>query len=143
MWNKRDRKMHYRYETRDDWWECFSSEEPLLAASLYAKQNFKPLCDFCKKYHWSNNRRTISDPCSRKQVLKQGGYCFLCLKEDNKICDCKKQKSCFYRKGLHNFAICSKRDKKKDKNKDDSPTTTTNNSATCHVQNQLTPAVLL
>ena len=30
--------MHYRYETRDDWQECFSSEEPLLAASLYAKQ---------------------------------------------------------------------------------------------------------
>ena len=44
---------------------------------------------------------------------------------------------------LHNCAICSERDKKDDKNKEDSPSRTTNNSATCHVQNQLTPAVLL
>ena len=36
-----------------------------------------------------------------------------------------------------------KRDKKDDKDKEDSPSRATNNSATCHVQNQLTPAVLL
>ena len=87
----------------------------------------------------SNN----SDPSPRKQFLKQGGYCFLCLKEDHKIRDCKSKKGCFYCKGLHNSAICSEREKKDDKNKEDSPSRTTNNSATCHVQNQLTPAVLL
>ena len=36
-----------------------------------------------------------------------------------------------------------KRDKKDDKDKEDYPSRTTNNSATCHVQNHLTPAVLL
>ena len=41
------------------------------------------------------------------------------------------------------FTICSERDKKDDKNKEDSPSRTTNNSATCHVRNQLTSAVLL
>ena len=49
----------------------------------------------------------------------------------------------FLLKGLHNSAICSERDKKDDKNKEDSPGRTTNNSATCHVQKQLTPALLL
>ena len=51
-------------------------------------------------------------------------------------------KGCFYCKVLPNFAICSEIDKK-DKNKDDSPSRMTNNSATCNMQNQLTPAVLL
>ena len=36
-----------------------------------------------------------------------------------------------------------KRDKKDDRDKEDSLSRATNNSATCHVQNQLTPAVLL
>ena len=85
----------------------------------------------------------MSDPSSRKQFLKQGRYRFLCLKEDHKIRDRKRKKGCFYCKGLHNSAICSEREKKDDKNKEDSPSRTTNNSATCHVQNQLTPAVLL
>ena len=75
--------------------------------------------------------------------MKQGGYCFLRLKEDHKIRNCKKKKGCFYYKGLHSSAICSERDKKDDTNKEDSPSRTTNNSAMCHVQNQLTAAVLL
>ena len=75
--------------------------------------------------------------------MKLGGYYFLCLKEDHKIRDCKKKKGCFYCKGLHNFTICSERDKKDGKNKEDSPSRSPNNSATSHVQNQLIPAVLL
>ena len=75
--------------------------------------------------------------------MEQGGYCFLCLKEDHKIRGCKWKKDCFYCKGLHNFAICSERDKKDDKNKADAPSKTTNNSATCQVEKQLTPAVIL
>ena len=67
----------------------FSFEEPLSVASLFAGQKSKLLCVFCKKSHWSVKCRTISDPSSRKQFLKQGGYCFLCLKEDHKIRDCK------------------------------------------------------
>ena len=70
-------------------------------------------------------------------------YCFVCLNEDQKIRDCKKKKGCLYCKGSHNSTVCSERDKKDDKNKEDSPSRTTNNSATCHVRNQLTPAVLL
>ena len=112
-----------------------SSEEPLSPANLFSGQKSKPLCVFCKKPHWSNECRTISDPSSRKQFLKQGGYCFLCLKEDHKIRDCKRKKGCFYCKGLHSFAICSERDKKDDKNKEDSPSRTTKKSATYHVQN--------
>ena len=87
----------------------------------------------------SNN----SDQSSRKQFLKEGGYCFLCLKEDYKIRDGKRKKGFFYCKGSRNFAICFESDQRDDKNKVDSPSRTTNNSATRHVQNQLTPAILL
>ena len=72
-----------------------SSVEPLSAASLFSGQKSKLLCVFCKKLDWSDKCRTISDPSSRKQFLKQGGYCFLCLKEEHKIRDCKKEKVFF------------------------------------------------
>ena len=72
-----------------------------------------------------------------------GSYRFICLKKDHKIRDCNKKKGCFYCKGLHDFAIYSERDKNDDKNKEDYPSRATNNSATCHVENQLTPAILL
>ena len=75
--------------------DVFSLEEPLSAASLFTGQKSKLLCVFCKKTHWSEKCGAISDPSSRKQFLKHGGYCFLCLKEDHKIRDCKKKKSCF------------------------------------------------
>ena len=65
----------------------FSSEEPLSAVSLFAGQKSKPLYIF-----WSDKCRTISDPNSWKQFLKQAGYCFLCLKKYYKIRDCKKRK---------------------------------------------------
>ena len=121
----------------------FSSEDLLWVASLFAGQKSKPLCVFCKKTHWSDKCETISDPSSRKEILKQSGYCFLCLKEDHKIRDCKSKKGCFYCKGLHNSAICSEREKKDNENKEHSPSRTTNNSATYHLQNQLTPTALL
>ena len=81
----------------------FSSEEPQSAASLFAGQKSKPLCVFCKKPHWSDKCRAISDPSSRKQFLKQGGYCFLRLKKDHKIRDCKRKKGCFLLQGITQF----------------------------------------
>ena len=134
--------MHYAMEQERVGKNVFSSEDSLCVASLFAGQKSKPLCVFCKKTHWSDKCGIISDPSSRKEFLKQGGYCFLCLKEDHKIRECKSKKGCFYCKGLHNSAICSEREKKDNKNKD-SPSRTTNNSATYHLQNQLTPAALL
>ena len=44
--------------------------------------------------------------------------------------------------GITQFRYFFERDKRDDKNKVDSPSRTTNNSATRHVQNQLTPAIL-
>ena len=46
-------------------------------------------------------------------------------------------------KGKKVVLFVLKEKKKDDKNKEDSPSRTTNNSATCHVQNQLISAVLL
>ena len=76
--------------------------------------------------------------------MKQCGYCFLCLKEDHKIHDCKKKRGCFCCKVLYIFAVYSERDKKDDKNKEVSPSRTTNSTITCHMENQLqTAAVIL
>ena len=86
--------------------------EPLSAHGLFAGQKSKPLCIFCNKNHWSDKCRTISEPNLRKEFLKKGRYCFLCLSQDHRIRDCKKKKGCFYCKGSHNSAICTERDRK-------------------------------
>ena len=54
----------------------------------------------------------IADPEARKEFLKKGKRCFLCLNVDHVGRNCTKSKSCFYCKGMHNSAIChNKKDK--------------------------------
>ena len=48
----------------------------------------------------------IADPEARKEFLKKGKRCFLCLNVDHVSRNCTKSKSCFYCKGMHNSAIC-------------------------------------
>ena len=66
MWNKHKGNCVAAVEQERIGKNVFSSEEPLLAASSFAGQKSKPLCNFCKKSHWSDKCRTISDLSSRK-----------------------------------------------------------------------------
>ena len=69
-------------------------------------------CVFCKGFHWLDKCRVIADPEARKEFLKKGKRCFLCLNVDHVGRNCTKSKSCFYCKGMHNSAIChNKKDK--------------------------------
>ena len=43
--------------------------------------------------------------------MKKGKRCFLCLKPDHLSHNCTKTKPCYYRKGMHNSAICNDRNK--------------------------------
>ena len=66
MRNKHERKCVTAMEQERISKNVFSSEEPLFAAISFAGQKSKPLCVFCKKSHWSDKCRTISDLSSRK-----------------------------------------------------------------------------
>ena len=64
-------------------------------------------CVFCRKPHWSDKCTVISDVDARKEFLKKGGRCFLCLKPNHMTKECHKKKPCYYCQGMHNSAICS------------------------------------
>ena len=49
--------------------------------------------------------------------MKKSGKCFLCLKDNHQVKNCKKFKPCYYCKGLHNSALCFQKDKKGDSSK--------------------------
>ena len=52
-------------------------------------------CVFCKGFHWSDKCRVITDPEDRKEFLRKGKRCFLCLNVDHVSRNCTKSKSCF------------------------------------------------
>ena len=90
----------------------FSRDVPYSGSALYTSQSKpKVSCVFCRSPHWSDKCSVITDIEARKAFLRKGGRCFLCLKENHISRDCPKTKKCFYCKGLHNSAICNKRQK--------------------------------
>ena len=64
-------------------------------------------CVFCDEDHWWDECRIVSDLQARKDFLKNGNRCFMCLKTDPISRNCQNTKPCFYCKKLHNSATCS------------------------------------
>ena len=62
---------------------------------------------FCTENHWSDKCRVVSDVQARKDFLKNGNPCFICLKINHISRNYQKTKPCFYCKKLHNSAIYS------------------------------------
>ena len=60
----------------------------------------------CKGSHLSNNCHVVTDAIARKEFLRNGDRCFLCLGQGHIGKNCQKSKRCFYCTGSHNSAIC-------------------------------------
>ena len=45
---------------------------------------------------------------TRKDILRKGGWCFLCLKKNHLCRDCNSKTQCFKCRGKHNISICTK-----------------------------------
>ena len=66
-------------------------------------------CVFCDGDHWSGKCRIVSDVQARKDLLKKGNRCFMCLRTGHISPNCQKTKSCFYCKKLHKSTLCSEK----------------------------------
>ena len=64
---------------------------------------------FCDGDHWSNICQIVLDIQARKDLLKKGNRCFICLKADLSSRNGQKTKLCFYCNKLHNSAVCSEK----------------------------------
>ena len=96
-------------------------------SALYSNQTHQNKCVFCRGRHWSDKCKVISEPEARKEYLREGNRCFLCLNQSSIGRNCSKTKTCYYCKGLHNSAICTK--KKDSLEKLGNPTDETNANA--------------
>jgi len=66
-----------------------------------------PNCVFCKGQHFSDKCSVITDLDGRRNFLRKGGRCFLCLQSGHIFRECTRKKVCFYcKKHTHHSAIC-------------------------------------
>ena len=64
----------------------------ILRVRHYANQTHQNKCAFCRGNHWSDKCKVISEPEARKEYLRKGSHCFLCLNQSHISRNCSKQK---------------------------------------------------
>ena len=69
----------------------------------------KLVCFYCHQDHWRDECNSFPTLQSRKKKIK--GNCFICLKPNHLLKDCKVNKPCFYCQKVrnHHRSLCPKR----------------------------------
>ena len=68
-----------------------------------------PNCLFCQNKHYSASCTRVTDPHTRKKILRELRRCFVCLKGGHVSRDCTSRSRCFYCKERHHSSICISR----------------------------------
>ncbi|XP_044183283.1 uncharacterized protein LOC122963962 [Acropora millepora] len=63
-------------------------------------------CTFCKQSHPSASCGTVTDIGARRNLLKQQGRCFICLRRNHLARNCSLNKACRICSGNHHMSIC-------------------------------------
>ena len=86
--------------------ESLHSTSALYSESAKNKQFSRVWCSFCNQNHQSSKCNVVTSAESRKQVLRNKGRCYLCLKSGHLSRNCKSPVKCFKCQGAHHVAIC-------------------------------------
>ena len=66
------------------------SKQPYSASALYTGNEESTLhCGFCKKNHKSINCLTVTEPKTRRTILRRNGRCIVCLKSGHISANCQ------------------------------------------------------
>ena len=82
------------------------------AANQVTNSRFQVKCIFCSLPHKSENCRKINymDIKERKDLIKQSGACFVCLKRGSHVAkDCRSGKTCEKCSKNHHVVLCDER----------------------------------
>ena len=80
-----------------------------LPSAAVLKMDSSPItCTYCHGSHTSNSCQTVSNVTARKDILRKGGRCFLCLRKNHLCRDCNSKTQCFKCRGRHHISICMK-----------------------------------
>ena len=78
-------------------------------ASTFLTSGGMPSCPYCKQNHASHLCKIITDKAARKEILRQQGRCFICLRKNHVARNCDSKGKCFSCAGKHNISICKGR----------------------------------
>ena len=88
----------------------YHSTTSTLVSNVYPTQDRErnvPNCLFCSKKHFSASCATVTDPTTRKNILREKKRCFVCLRSGHLSRNCHSAGKCFHCGGSHHAAICS------------------------------------
>ena len=79
-------------------------------------------CYFCKKHHYSNECREITDPCERKAIITAAKRCYNCFRTGHNAKECRQTRKCYFCNGKHNTALCTSARKSSSSNANETKT---------------------
>ena len=86
-----------------------NKDKDIPTGAALTSQTEKPAavsCTYYKQGHPSTNCSTVTDINSRKNLLKQQGRCFVCLRRNHLARNCSPNKVCRICSGRHHMSIC-------------------------------------
>ena len=78
-------------------------------ASALLTDGRKPNCTYCRQIHASHLCKIVTDKAARKDILRQQGRCFICLRKNHVARNCESKGKCFSCAGKHHVSICDGR----------------------------------
>ena len=105
---------------------------PGTTAALVSPTEKPVSCTYCRKEHPSAHCTTITDINARKTLLRQQGWCYICLRRNHLAKTCCSNVTCHSCSGRHHQSICGNTKPK------DPPLNTASKGA-IYLKNQLNP----
>ena len=76
------------------------------AAALLSSEKKIPTCTYCNGKHASLDCKIVTSIGARKQILRQSGCCYVCLKKNHIASNCNSTSSCYECQSRHHVSIC-------------------------------------
>ena len=92
----------------------FGNSQPSTSATLMVNNekqggrnyNGVPFCLFCGNKHYSSSCMTVTDPNTRKKIIREKKRCFVCLRGGHISRDCRSTSKCYRCQGKNHVSIC-------------------------------------
>ena len=76
------------------------------AAALLSSEKKIPTCTSCNRKHASLDCKFVTSTVARKQILRQSGRCYVCLKKNHIGSNCNSTSRCYKCQSRHHVSIC-------------------------------------
>ena len=84
----------------------------MSASALFTSSNATkstPYCLFCKQGHYPEECQIVTDLSERRNILKEIGHCFNCMRKGHVFSQCDTSIKCNFCKDKHHAALCLKK----------------------------------